>query len=187
GLAVLWLGTRGAAWRLVYANLFGAAAMYMVSSLMINVAIGQGKYKTGSVYDIPLIASFLWYATAGLIAYRKEKELDAPADSTDSDAKQQRTETTWTTRVAMAAVCSLPFFAIYAMKFSEDSREVRDFRVFATVIAAVPIGLLVFLRQHLADKEHVRLLEQSEHSIDNLQRLQTQLVQSEKLISLGQL
>src|SRR5262249_53849113 len=79
------------------------------------------------------------------------------------------------------------FFAIYAMKFSEDSREVRDFRVFATVLAAVPIGLLVFLRQHLADKEHVRLLEQSEHSIDNLQRLQTQLVQSEKLISLGQL
>lgn len=187
GLAVLWLGTRGAAWRLVYANLFGAAAMYMISSLMINVAIGQGKYKTGSIFDIPLLASFLWYATAGLIAYRKEKELDAPADSSDSDAQQQRTETTWTTRLAMAAVCSLPFFAIYAMKFSEDSREVRDFRVFATVVAAVPIGLLVFLRQHLGDKEHVRLLEQSEHSIDNLQRLQTQLVQSEKLISLGQL
>jgi two-component system NtrC family sensor kinase len=54
-------------------------------------------------------------------------------------------------------------------------------------VAAVPIGFLVFLRQHLADKERVRLLEQSEQSIENLQRLQTQLVQSEKLISLGQL
>src|SRR5215468_7329304 len=186
GLAVLWLSTNGA-WRLVYANLFGAAAMYMLSSLMINVAIGQGKYKTGGIYDIPLIASFLWYATAGVIAHRKEKELDAPVDSSDSDTEQQRSEATWTTRLAMAAVCSLPFFAIYAIKFSQDSREVRDFRIFVTVVAAVPIGLLVFLRQHLADKEHVRLLEQSEHSIENLQRLQTQLVQSEKLISLGQL
>jgi two-component system NtrC family sensor kinase len=46
---------------------------------------------------------------------------------------------------------------------------------------------LVFLRQHLADKERLRLLAQSEQSIENLQRLQTQLVQSEKLISLGQL
>jgi len=186
GLALLWLSTRGA-WRLVYGHLFGAAAMYMLSSLMINVAIGQGKYKTGSIYDVPLLASFLWYATAGLIAYGKERELDAPSDGSDSDAEQQRSETTWTTRLAMAAVCSLPLFAIYAMKFSEDSRQVRDFRVFATVVAAVPIGLLVFLRQHLADKEHARLLEQSEHSIENLQRLQTQMVQSEKLISLGQL
>jgi two-component system NtrC family sensor kinase len=89
--------------------------------------------------------------------------------------------------MAMAAVISLPIFAIYTLKFSQDPQEVRDFRVLATVVAAVPIGFLVFLRQHLADKERVRLLEQSEQSIENLQRLQTQLVQSEKLISLGQL
>src|SRR5262249_40387892 len=81
----------------------------------------------------------------------------------------------------------LPVFAIYTLKFAHDAPEVRDFRLLATIVASVPLGFLVFLRQHLADNERVRLLEKSEQSIENLQRLQTQLVQSEKLISLGQL
>jgi len=186
GLGVLWLRTRGA-WRLVYASLFGAAATYMLSSLMINVAIGQGKYRTGSWYDLPMIASFLWYGTAGWIASKLEKQLDAPSENPDAEKDQQRSETTWATRLAMTAVISLPIFAIYTLKFAQDSPEVRDFRLLATVVAAVPLAFLVFLRQHLADNERMRLLEKSEQSIENLQRLQAQLVQSEKLISLGQL
>src|SRR5215510_642559 len=38
GLGVLWLQGRGA-WRTVYANLFAAAVVYMLSSLTLNVAI----------------------------------------------------------------------------------------------------------------------------------------------------
>jgi len=186
GLGALWLRASHA-WRIVYANLFGGAAMYMLSSLVINVGISLHQYKTGSLYDLPMVGSFLWFGTAGLIASKNEKRLDAPNDNPDSDNDKSRSETSWATRVAMAAVISLPIFAIYTLKFSQDPREVRDFRVLATVVAAVPIGFLVFLRQHLADKERLRLLEQSEQSIENLQRLQTQLVQSEKLISLGQL
>lgn len=186
GLGALWLRA-SRAWRIVYANLFGGAAMYMLSSLVINVGISLHQYKTGSLFDLPMVGSFLWFGTAGLIASKNEKGLDAPNDNPDSDNDKSRSETTWATRLAMAAVISLPIFAIYTLKFSQDSLEVRDFRVLATVVAAVPIGFLVFLRQHLADKERLRLLEQSEQSIENLQRLQTQLVQSEKLISLGQL
>jgi len=186
GLGALWLRA-GRAWRFVYANLFGGAAMYMLSSLVINVGISLHQYHTGSLFDLPMVGSFLWFGTAGLIASKNEKALDAPNDNSDSDSDKSRSETTWATRVAMAAVISLPILAIYTLKFSQDPREVRDFRVLATVVAAIPIGFLVFLRQHLADKERLRLLEQSEQSIENLQRLQTQLVQSEKLISLGQL
>jgi signal transduction histidine kinase len=186
GLGALWLRA-SRAWRFVYANLFGAAAMYMLSSLVINVGISLHQYRTGSLYDLPMIGSFLWFGTAGLIASKSEKALDAPNENSDSENEKNRSETTWATRVAMAAVISLPIFAIYTLKFSQDPQEVRDFRVLTTVVAAVPIGFLVFLRQHLADKERARLLEQSEQSIENLQRLQTQLVQSEKLISLGQL
>ena len=186
GLGALWLRA-SKAWRLVYANLFGGAAMYMLSSLVINVGISLHQYKTGSLFDLPMVGSFLWFGTAGLIASKNEKLLDAPSENGDWENEKSRSETTWASRVAMAAVITLPAFAIYTLKFSQDSREVRDFRVLATVIAAIPIGLLVFLRQHLADNERVRLLEQSEQSVENLQRLQTQLVQSEKLISLGQL
>src|SRR5256885_6384041 len=57
----------------------------------------------------------------------------------------------------------------------------------AILLAAVPLGFLVFLRQHLADRDRARLLARAEQSVENLQRLQAQLVQTEKLVSIGQL
>ena len=87
----------------------------------------------------------------------------------------------------MAAVLSLPLFALYAMYFEHSPAAIRDFRLSATLVAALPLVLLVFLRTHLADKDRALLLAKSESSIENLQRLQAQMVQSEKLISLGQL
>jgi len=185
GLGVLWLRSKGA-WRLVYANLFGSAAMYMLSSLTINVAISMKKYSTGSLYDLPLISSFLWFGLAGVIAYLKRAELDSPQDSgTDGDDRAR--EGRWSAWMAMAAVISLPVFAIYTLRFEHDAPEVRDFRLMVTLIASVPIALLVFLRTNRADADRARLLAKSEQSIENLQRLQAQMVQTEKLVSLGQL
>jgi two-component system NtrC family sensor kinase len=89
--------------------------------------------------------------------------------------------------MAMAAVISLPLFAIYTLRVGHDSPPVRDFRLMTTLVAAVPLAVLIFLRTHLADADRVRLLSQSERSIENLRRLQAQIVQSEKLVSLGQL
>jgi two-component system NtrC family sensor kinase len=87
----------------------------------------------------------------------------------------------------MAAILSLPLFAIYTLRFSHESLVVRDFRLMTVLVASIPLILLVFLRTYLADADRTRLLSQSERSIENLQRLQAQIVQSEKLVSLGQL
>ena len=188
GIGLLWLRTQGV-WRRVYAHLFGAAAMYMLSSLTINVALDEGHYHTGGFYDLPLLASFLWYATAGVVAYRHRAALDAPHDfsETVSESIASEMEGVVASRLAMAAVLSLPFFALWTLNFSKESAEVREFRLLATVIAVVPLTFLVFLRQHLADADRIRLLSRTEQSMENLQRLQTQLVHSEKLVSLGQL
>ncbi|HEX3371241.1 MAG TPA: ATP-binding protein, partial [Candidatus Acidoferrales bacterium] len=64
---------------------------------------------------------------------------------------------------------------------------VRDFRILVTLGAALPLGFLAFLRHDLVNRERLRLLRASHESIDNLKRLQTQFVQSEKLASIGQL
>src|SRR6266403_157440 len=187
GWGALWLGSRGA-WRFVYANLFGASAAYLLSSLTINVAIANKRYYTGSLYDLPLLSHFLWFALAGVIAYQYRDKLDAPSgNATDSDADSTLDESVWPARFAMAAVISLPIFAIYTLRFGHESLEVRDFRLMATLIASVPLALLIFLRTHLADKDRSRLLARSEQSLENLKRLQAQMVQSEKLVSLGQL
>src|SRR6516165_2841867 len=184
GFGLFWLRTRGA-WRTVYLHLFGATTLYTLTSLALNLAIPGDKYYTGSpLYDLPLMSSFFWYGFAGLVAYRSRKELELPMEG-----RQERTpvESAWTTRLAMAAVLSLPVLALYAMRFERDAPAVRDFRLMATLIASLSLTLLVFLRMHLADADRARLLSRSESSIENLQRLQTQMVQSEKLVSLGQL
>jgi signal transduction histidine kinase len=187
GLGLLWLQSRGA-WRTVYANLFGAEVMYMISSLMINVAISLKVYHTGGLYDLPLIASFLWFGAAGLIAYKNANALDDSSESPSSDnADQKKGESILASRLAMAAVVSLPIFAIYTVKFAHDTVAIREFRLMTILLAAVPLGFLVFLRQHLADNDRARLLARAEQSVENLQRLQAQLVQTEKLVSLGQL
>jgi signal transduction histidine kinase len=185
GWAILWLRSSGA-WRFVYANLFGASTIYMLASLSVNVAIDKQSYYTGSLYDLPLISSFLWFALAGVIAYQNQARLDAPFENS-YDTEGAREENIWPARLAMAAVISLPIFAIYTLRFSHDDPAVRDFRLMATLIASVPLALLIFLRTHLADRDRSRLLARSEQSIENLKRLQAQIVQSEKLVSLGQL
>ena len=187
GWAVLWLQSNGA-WRMVYANLFGASTIYMYSSLSIDVAIDNHKYYTGSLYDLPLLAAFLWFGLAGVIAYQNQAKLDAPSENThDSDPDSTSEEYIWPARMAMAAVISLPLFAIFTLRFSHDDPAVRDFRLMATLIASLPLALLIFLRTHLADRDRSRLLARSVQSIENLKRLQAQIVQSEKLVSLGQL
>ena len=187
GLAALWLSS-GGVWRTVYANLFGATTLYMLTSLVINVAIPADTYYTGSLYDLPLLSHFLWLAFAGVIAYQNREKLDDPSENAyDAEADSASEENIWPARLAMAAVISLPLFAIYTLRFSHDDPAVRDFRLMATLFASLPLALLIFLRTHLADRDRSRLLARSEQSIENLKRLQAQIVQSEKLVSLGQL
>jgi signal transduction histidine kinase len=186
-LGILWLRSSGA-WRMVYANLFVATTLYLLSALTIDVASDTGEYYTGSLFDIPLITSFFWYALTGWLAYQRRHELDAPGESAyASDTAAGQNESVWAARMSMAAVISLPLFAIYTLRFAHDSAPVRDFRLMTTLVAALPLALLIFLRTHLAETDRVRLLAQSERSVENLQRLQAQIVQSEKLVSLGQL
>jgi signal transduction histidine kinase len=162
--------------------------MYMLSSLMINVAIGLKVYHTGSIYDLPLIASFLWFGAAGLLAYKSGNALDEYSDASSPEgADSKKGESLVASRLATTAVVSLPLFAIYTIKFAHDTPAVREFRLMTVLLAAVPLGFLVFLRQHMADRDRARLLARAEQSVENLQRLQAQLVQTEKLVSLGQL
>jgi signal transduction histidine kinase len=187
GFGYLWLRAAGS-WRTVYAHLFGATTTYMLSSLAINVALQFNRYYTGSLYDVPLISSFFWFAIAGVIAHTKRDLLDAPlAEPLHSESAGGRAESIVPARLAMAAVLSLPLFAIYTLRFSNESPAIRDFRLMTVLIASIPLALLVFLRTYLADADRTRLLAQSERSVEGLQRLQAQLVQSEKLVSLGQL
>jgi two-component system NtrC family sensor kinase len=87
----------------------------------------------------------------------------------------------------MTAVVSLPLLALYSLHADNMEPGVRDFRLVTTVVAALPLAGLIFVRSHFAEVDRARLLVQSEQALENLKRLQAQLVQTEKLVSLGQL
>ena len=76
---------------------------------------------------------------------------------------------------------------LWALLARNTPPELRNFRLVATMAATLVLGGFVFLKQVLLDRQLIRLLDESRQSYENLQRLQSHLVQKEKLASLGQL
>ncbi|MGC1385227.1 MAG: HAMP domain-containing sensor histidine kinase [Candidatus Acidiferrales bacterium] len=178
GFAVLIAKTKGP-WRQVYTHLFGAALTYAASSVLINVAIDYNNYYTGSPYDLPLVASFVWFGTAGIVAHR----LKLQRESIPSNEETRR----WMSIVAMIAVFSIPVMALWSLWSGSIPREVSSFRVAVTQVTLVVAAVLIAVRQRLVDRDRLRLLAESRKSIEHLRIFQAQMVQSEKLVSLGQL
>jgi len=176
-------------WRRTYAHLAGAKTIYVVRFLAIELVVGRNAYSRGSLYDLPLLVSFFWIGTAGIIAYRNRGEKsEFTTVASEPPAKGNFTEeSVWASRLARAALLSLPLIGFWCLKVSHAPMAVHQFRILVTLGAVLPLGFLAFLRHELVDRERLRLLRASQESIDNLKRLQTQFVQSEKLASIGQL
>ncbi len=178
GLIACWSFSRGQ-WRRLYGGLFGMSLCYASSSTVCNWAIARKLYYSGSLYDIPMVASMAWLTWIGLRGKAQEP-----------DASTRETSTVyglWIARFSMIAVFSLPIFAAWSLSDNLVPVRVRLFRLTLTLVAAFIMGATVFLRQHLLDRELISLLNNSRESFDNLKRLQAQILQSEKLASIGQL
>jgi signal transduction histidine kinase len=179
GFAVLITRSRGA-WKEVYAHLFSASLLYAAGSYITNRAIDRMDYYTGSPFDLPLVASFVWYGTAGIMAYRLKPQREVSASRGDHSKK-------WAARLAMTAVFSIPLMALWCLWSTHNPPEMRKFRIGVTQVTLVVAALLIAMRQRLVDHDRLRLLEQSHESFENLKHFQAQMVQTEKLVSLGQL
>jgi nitrogen-specific signal transduction histidine kinase len=176
-LAVLAYSAQGG-WRRLYLQFLGASALYASSSYFANWAIGHKTYYSGSVYDIPLTFSVAWMAAIPAFATRYDL----------SDTKSSKPMLgIGITRLSMLALCSLPWAALQAELDSSLPSSVRAFRIVASLVATIVMGVMVFWRQRLLGAELNYFLDKSHRSFDELKLLQKQLIQSEKLASLGQL
>ncbi len=167
-------------WRGTYAHLCGAGLVYAVSGWIANLADSAGHYYTGSIYDLPIIASVLWFTWAAVRA----REVIPETQPQDEWSEEHGV---WPARMAMVAILSMPIMAFWNIARVPLPEAVRDFRLLATLGATVLLTALLFVKQHLMDKELIRLLRAAHDSFDNLSRLQDQLLRSEKLASMGQL
>jgi signal transduction histidine kinase len=179
GFAYLWFTAKGG-WKKVYGHLCGAFSLYVAAFVTAHTATGRGWSYPGSILVAPVMASFVWVATAGVIA----KDTDLTPDAIDPNLHRDKQ---WPVHLAMLGVLAAPLLAIWNMLFSSAPLAVRQFRLLATLFAIVGTTALVFYRQHLAYLERTGLVHELWESLENVKRLQTHFVQSEKLASLGQL
>ena len=179
GAVVLaWMGSKDG-WKIFYASLFGASFTYAASSYIANWALSRHVYYSGSFYDIPLAVSMAWITVIGL--WTREREPQAGVSSTSTS------HGVWLARLGMIAAFSLPLFAAWALLDTALPPPIRSFRLVSTLAAALLMGVMVFVRQRLLDRELLLLLTHSRESLANLKRLQAQITESEKLASIGQL
>jgi His Kinase A (phospho-acceptor) domain len=179
GFASLLLKAQGK-WREIYAHLFSASLMYAAGSYITNRAIDLQHYYTGSPADLPLVASFLWFATAGIMAHRlKPQREELPARKAD--------ESRWPARFAMVSVFSVPLMSLWSLWFSHNPPNVRAFRIGVTQVMLIVAAMVIFVRQRLIDRDRLRLLEASQEAFEDLKHFQAQMIQNEKLVSIGQL
>jgi len=165
-------------WRQLYGQLLGASALYASSSYVATWAIGHNLYYSGSLYDIPLAVSMAWIAAVPMLALRLNL----------LDSKPSRPVLgVWITRLSMLALFSLLWAAMQSELDPKLSTAVKGFRITASLLAMVVMGVVVFWRQRLLRDELSLFLERSRRSFDDLKALQEKLIQSEKLASLGQL
>jgi signal transduction histidine kinase len=179
GFGVL-IGRSKGVWREIYAHLFSASLIYAAGSYLANWAIDRQDYYTGSLFDLPVLASFVWFGTAGIVAYHRKP-------SCDPVPRQPEEASRWPARVAMTAVISIPIMALWSLRYSPNREAVRTFRIGVTQVTLLVVSALAFLRQRIVDRDRTRLLEASRDSLENLKNFQAQMVQTEKLVSIGQL
>ena len=172
----LWRTTR-TGWRRLYGHLLGAASLHAAAWLAIRWALVRGVYHAGSLWDVPLIASFLWFGWTGMEAHRLK-----PTPEEWPGTLSHR----WALRLEISGIIAVSVLGALAI-IGARNMQTAHFRADLTLVAIVVGMLLLLLRQRRVDRYRHRLLEQTQISLDKKNRLQAYLVLTEKLASLGDL
>ncbi len=179
GFGVLFLRTKGT-WRTVYGHIFGSMTLYALGLLWTVVSIFHGAGYSGALTRLPMLAAFVWLGTAGILAH----DLSFEPEPVPNPARR---DTQWPARLAMFGVLVALLLAAWDVFISDAPAPVQRFRLIVTLVALFVGTTLVFFRQHLVYQERTALVHELWESLENVKRLQTHFVQSEKLASLGQL
>jgi len=179
GFGFLFFRSKGT-WRKIYGHLFGATSLYIVGFVLAAVAMSHKISYGGSLVRLPALAAFVWLGITGLVAHDLAFEPEASPAPT-------RRNTQWPVRLAMLGVLAALALAGWDIFLSDAPVSVQRFRLAVTLITLFVGSSLVFYRQHLVYQERTSLVHELWESLENVKRLQTHFVQSEKLASLGQL
>ena len=171
--------TSSGGWRRLYLHFLAASVLYGINSQFLDRAATQKTYYSGSLYDVPLIGTIAWIAAAALCS----RHWDLKSVEFNFDRRWKSV----LPQLAMLAILSLPVLGLWTVLLDHSPAPIRSFRIFAVLIAMLLLGSFVFLGQYLQDQTLMSLLGESRRAYESQMQLQNQLVQKEKLASLGNL
>lgn len=150
------------AWRSFYSRLLVGSLGYTISAQIINVAIDEKRYYTGSYFDIPLVfsvACFCWAVTSTNTNQSMEES---------EDARRESNATEWITKLSFFSLMSVPLMAAWAIQVSTAPISVRNFRLTVSLIAMVTLSALLFALQWVLSRRLRLSLKTVEDSLEQL-------------------
>jgi signal transduction histidine kinase len=182
GIAVLRSQDR---WRVMYRLGFFACACYGLASNLSNVAIDAGRYYTGSVYDVPLVASLIAFLGLTLIGSTFPK--DRLPSATAEPEPASHPSTFLSEHLAMLVALSIPLIGIWLLSNIAGRPQLRSFRLSITFIAIFLVTLLLAIKQDILATGLFQSLQRLSETYGRIEQFKNHLTQSEKLAALGTL
>ncbi len=142
-LGVFWHRASGR-WRKFYGYFFGAVLFNSAAFYLLNRALDNGVYFTGSWYDLPYSASFAAFTVVALAGQGLSSTTEASADETYAS---------WIATLAMMAVLSLPVMAAFALLGHDIPAPVARFRILVTLGAMFAMVFLIFFKHYRLTEE----------------------------------
>jgi len=171
-------------WRDLYRVYFLAAAGYALSSDIANAAIDQGRYYSGSFFDVPLTLSL-----AALVAFtwQGQKALaDAHRDGSLVGVEEKTAPLGFlSSQFAMIVTLSTPAIGLWLLT-RDSSPQIFSFRLTITLVTIFALTLLLSLKQHFLTTSLIGSLQKLSNTYASINRFKNQLTQNEKLAVLGE-
>jgi len=175
------------AWRRVYRNFFLSAAAFALASDLINPAIDSGKYYTGSLYDVPLVAAMGGFVCVCLAG----RPLLQTAPATEGREKgQQRPLQRFafqSSQLAMLVTLSTPAIGLWLLTTHAPHDKLFAFRLDVTLLTIFLLTLLLSIKQDFLSTNLFGSLRHLSSTYSSIDRFKDHLVQGDKLTSLGEL
>ena len=181
--AIAFLRAQGR-WRTIHLLYFAGAACYGLASNLSNVAIDLGRYYTGSLYDVPLIAGEVALVCVALAG--RDPQLQANATQSPADDEIRGHHSFAASHLAMLVALSTPLIGIWSVDHSATA-GLRSFRIIVTLVTIFVLTLLISLKQDLLTAGLIQSVASLSTTYRSINRFKSHLTQSEKLTSLGEL
>lgn len=172
-------------WRAMYRLGFFVCASYGLGSNLSNVAIDAGRYYTGSVYDVPLVASLVAFFSLALIGGTFPQDR-LPVPVAEAEPSTPRS-TFLSEHLAMLVALFTPLIGILLLSDSAAPPQLRSFRIAVTLITIFLLTLLLAIKQDILATGLFQSLQRLSETYGRIEQFKTHLTQSEKLTALGTL